>query len=172
MIAPQVTVTDQEVKAFLQNYSQQSHPDTEYHVYDILIPLNNSPSSQEIAAAQKRAQQLINQLQQGANFQQLAAANSAGNEALQGGDLGWRKLAELPTVFANQITAMHLGQVGDPIRAGNGFHILKLVDVRNSAKKLTLDQIRQFIFERKFTEQLEAWIQQLRDSSYVKILLQ
>ena len=134
--------------------------------------MNNSPSSQEIAAAQKRAQQLINQLQQGANFQQLAAANSAGNEALQGGDLGWRKLAELPTVFANQITAMHLGQVGDPIRAGNGFHILKLVDVRNSAKKLTLDQIRQFIFERKFTEQLEAWIQQLRDSSYVKILLQ
>ena len=170
VITPEITVSDQEVDTFAKNYVHQNHSDTEYHVFDILIPLSNTPSSEAIVAAQKRAQQLTAQLRKGANFQALAAANSAGQQALQGGDLGWRKLAELPTVFAEQVNALNIGQVSDPIRAANGFHIIKLVDLRNSSKNLTPEQIKQSIFERKYTEQLEIWLQQLRDSSYVKIM--
>lgn len=171
VISSGVTVTDQEVSAFKTNYSKQTQPDTAYRVYDILIPLGNTPSSSQIVAAQKRAQQIVDQLHKGANFQQLAAANSAGQQALQGGDLGWRKLAELPAVFADQVIRMNIGAVSNPVRAANGFHVIKLVDIRNSTKKLTDNDIRQFIYERKFSEQLDAWLQQLRDSSYVKILV-
>ncbi len=167
-IGPNINVTDQEIDAFLHDYKDVQN--AEYHLQDILLPLSDTPSPKELHKAQQQAQQIVQQLKQGANFKQLAAANSKGSEALKGGDLGWKKLAEMPTIFADQVKNMKTGQVVGPLRAPNGYHIIKITGVRSSKTKLTRDQIRRLIYQRKFEEKLQTWIQQLRAGAYVKFM--
>ena len=83
--------------------------------------------------------------------------------------LGLRKMAEMPSLFANQVKTMQQGQWVGPIRAPNGFHIIKLVEVKSDAKEPSSKDIKAMIFQRKMSEQLKEWLQQLRASSYVKI---
>jgi peptidyl-prolyl cis-trans isomerase SurA len=68
----------------------------------------------------------------------MAIAESSGEYALEGGDLGDRHLAELPEVFAKVVTNMKVGEVSPPIRTGNGFQLIKLVSVGNSSEHHTV----------------------------------
>ena len=112
----------------------------------------------------------MQKLGKGANFKQLAAAESAGDKALQGGDLGWRHLAEIPTIFADSVKTMHSGQLAGPLRAPNGFHIIKLVAIRGGKQDLTKDEVRNLIYQRKYEEKVQIWLQQLRAQAYIKYL--
>jgi peptidyl-prolyl cis-trans isomerase SurA len=167
-IAPKVSITDAEVREYLRSATNKKLGSSEYHLLHIHVPLPESPSAQQIQATEERAKKLVATLKQGADFIQVATNNSSGTEALGGGDLGWRKVAELPTLFANQLTRIKLAEIAGPIRAPNGFHILKLVDVRNDPTKLTEAQVKDSIYRRKFDENLQVWLEQLRDSAYVK----
>jgi len=75
-------------------------------------------------------------LQKGASFEELAIAESSGSAALKGGDLGFRKSAELPTLFAEIAPTLEKGQVAEPARSQAGFHILKLIDRRGDTKQI------------------------------------
>jgi peptidyl-prolyl cis-trans isomerase SurA len=83
-----------------------------------------------------RAQKLQTDTANGTDFRQLAIANSADQSALQGGDLGWRKMAQLPGVFIDAVEQLELGQVSDPIRSDAGYHLLKLYERRGGGKQL------------------------------------
>ncbi|KPJ67636.1 MAG: hypothetical protein AMJ43_03035 [Coxiella sp. DG_40] len=165
-----INVTDQEINAFLRDYKNVQSPNSQYHLQDILISLSDTPSPTEIEQAEQKAQKLVQQINNGANFNQLAAAQSAGSEALHGGDLGWKKLAEIPSIFADKVKNMKSGQIAGPLKAPNGFHVIKLTGIKNSTQKLTRDQVRELIFRRKFTEKLQSWLQQLRAGAYVKFV--
>jgi peptidyl-prolyl cis-trans isomerase SurA len=167
-ISPNINVTDREVDDFLHNYKEVQN--AEYHLKDILIPLSDTPSPKELHRAEQQAQKILQQLKQGANFNQLAAAQSKGRQALKGGNLGWKKLAEMPIIFADQVRHMKTDQVAGPLRAPNGYHIIKVTGIRSSKAKLTRDQIRQLIYQRKFEEKLQSWLQQLRAGAYVKFV--
>ncbi len=101
-----------------------------YHLKDILISLPDSPTPDQIDQAQKQAISLIAKLRAGADFSQAAVAVSQDQNALQGGDLGWRKLAELPDPFIAYVKTMQIGDIAGPIRTPNGFHIIKLVEAQ------------------------------------------
>ncbi len=163
-----INVTDREVDEFIRNYKNVPQPNAEYHMEDIFVPLTDTPSPKEIAAAKQRAEKLLKQIQAGTNFRQLAAAQSSGSNALKGGDLGWKKLAEMPTIFADSLKTMKPGQVVGPIQAPNGFHLIKLTGIRNSNQKLTKNQVQQLIFRRKYGEALQTWMQKLRAGAYVQ----
>jgi peptidyl-prolyl cis-trans isomerase SurA len=169
-IGRDINVTNQEINTFLSTYKNVRRPNAEYHLQDILVPLSDTPSPTEIQQAREKAQGIVKRLNKGANFKQLAAAQSAGREALKGGDLGWKKLAEMPTIFADQIKNMKIGQIAGPLRAPNGFHIIKVTGIKGSLQKLTRDQIRELIFRRKFEQKLQTWLQQLRAGAYVKFV--
>ncbi len=125
-----IKVSDQEIDDYLRVLKAQLMQPKVYHIQDILIALPESPTSEQIQAAKQRAENLMQSLRQGANFDQLAVAESAGEEALQRGDLGWRRLAELPTIFVEPVKNKQKGDLIGPIRADNGFHILKIADMR------------------------------------------
>ncbi len=170
-VGAKVNVTDQDVSNFMQQYQQQLKSGKEYNVADILIPLPGTPSPAQVDAAQKTADGIVAKLNNGANFSKIAAGQSGGQQALQGGDLGWRKLAELPTIFANQVHNMKANSIAGPIRAPNGFHIIKLLGVKDSGHKFTRNQIRSMLSERQFQQQLGMWLQRMRAASYVKVML-
>jgi len=167
-VGPDINVTDQEITEFLDHYKDVRN--ATYHLQDIFISLSDTPSPKEILQAKQKAQQLMQQLKSGANFKQLAAANSGSEQALKGGDLGWKKLAEMPTIFADQVRNMQTGQIAGPLRAPNGFHIIKVTGIRSSKQKLSRNQVRQLIYRRKFEEKLQTWLQQLRAGAYVKFM--
>lgn len=132
-VGSNINITPQDVKNAENSPYVLAQKHDEYHVDDILIALPDEPSSAQVQDAYAKAQSIITQLQKGANFKTLAAANSDGEEAMKGGDLGWRSLEELPTVFAAKVVNMKPGDVAGPIRTGNGIHVIKLEGFKDNA---------------------------------------
>lgn len=133
MVGKDVSVSDDEVDSYLK--SHQAAVQKKYHLKDIVISLPEAPSPEALASAEKTAKALIAKLKGGANFSQEALANSSGQFALEGGDLGERTLAELPDLFAKAVQSMKQGEIKGPIRAPNGLHILNLVSVSSNQKQ-------------------------------------
>lgn len=131
-----VSVTDQDVDLFLA--TQGPEENTEYKLSHILIAIPDGAKNEERAKARAKAEDLVRRLRAGEDFAQLAIANSNGQQALQGGDLGWRKAGDLPSLFASAAAKLGKGEVSDPLEAGSGYHIVKLVDERGGSGRETV----------------------------------
>jgi len=140
-VASRITISPQEIDNFLINQRAQGHADDEYHLGHILIALPESASPTRIRKKQAQAQAVLEKLRQGEDFTATAAAVSDGRQALQGGDLGWRKAGELPTIFADAVQGMKTGELSTVIRSPSGFHIIKLLGHR-STKHHVIKQTR------------------------------
>ncbi len=139
-VEDKIFVTEQEVDNQLAKLEDRINLDDEYHLAHILIPIPESASPEQIEAASQKANQIITQLKFGADFAQTAISVSAGQRALQGGDLGWIKRGQLPTVFADTIPNLQVGQITPAIRSASGFHIVKVLDKRSTEKKHVVQQ--------------------------------
>lgn len=136
MVQQRIQISPLEIDNFLSSADAQFWISPEYHLGHILIALPQSPSAEELAAAEEKARMLVSRLRQGEAFNEVALAESNGPDALDGGDLGWRKTTDLPSLFAEIVPDMKVGQVADPARSGAGFHILKLYDKRGDDHQL------------------------------------
>lgn len=132
-----IHVSDQEIKQFLQSPTGLGGMSHEFRLSHILVPLPESPSPEEIDKASERANALIARLRTGEDFAQVAFAEAQGEQALNGGDLGWRKLPELPTLFEKVIPTINVGDIPNAIRSNSGFHIIKLIDKRGASQMQT-----------------------------------
>jgi peptidyl-prolyl cis-trans isomerase SurA len=129
-VAERIQVSEQEVKNFLASDLGKAQLSEEFHLANILIPTPDSASSDAIQAAARQAQDIYGQLKKGADFAQMAIAKSASESALEGGDMGWRKAAQLPPAFGEMLASMPVGDVTPPARTPGGFIILKLLEKR------------------------------------------
>jgi peptidyl-prolyl cis-trans isomerase SurA len=129
-ISERIQVSNQEVANFLSSDLGKMQLSEEYRLANILIPVPESADSATIQAAEKLAQDTYQQLQQGADFAQLAVSRSASENALEGGDMGWRKAAQLPPPFDNEVSSMPVGAVTQPVRTPPGFILLKVLEKR------------------------------------------
>ncbi len=176
-VGQQITVSKAEVENFLHSPAGHDQSGAEYHLGHILIsPPNEEPSKQDIQQLENRAGDLAKELKNGANFSKLAIAKSAGQQALTGGDLGWRKIGEIPSTFVKVVPTLKVGEVYGPIRDNSGFHIIKLLEKRNpetqhaSAETLR-NKATEILYQRKFDESLVSWLRHLRADSKVEIYL-
>ncbi len=143
-----ITVTDQEVDNFLATQRRQGQGSDEYQLGHILIAAPDAASPEQIEETRERAQAVLTRLKEGAEFSQIAIASSDGQQALSGGDLGWRKAGELPTLFADIAPQMRTGEVSELIRSGSGFHIIKLLGHRSGETRvLTQTRARHILVE-------------------------
>jgi peptidyl-prolyl cis-trans isomerase SurA len=171
-VASKITISPQEVTNFMHSRTWQTNATKEYHLQDILIPFSDTPSTEEIAKAKKHADMVMAKIKQGQNFDQVALSESSGNQALQGGDLGWRQLPEIPTAFADQVVRMHPNDSAGPIQSPNGFHIIRLVEERAlSAKQVATSRkaIESLLLQQKFEEAVQNWVSKLRSQAFVVI---
>lgn len=165
-----ITISPDEITAFLNSKAWQANGSNEYHLEDILIPTSDTPSSEEITKARARAETLVSKIRGGMDFHAAAQAESGDKHALNGGDLGWRKLAEIPSAFAEPVVQMKKNAISEPIQTPNGFHILHLVASRASATQQSTPsrkEIEQLLMQRKFEEAAQNWISRLRSQAYV-----
>ncbi|EIJ41827.1 parvulin-like peptidyl-prolyl isomerase [Beggiatoa alba B18LD] len=115
--------------------SQTSSSGYEYHVYHILISTPRGASAADMTTLQTQAERVLKMVKEGENFQGVAATVSNSPSAETGGDLGWRTLSELPSLFTDTVKTMQVGDVSDLIRNDSGFHIIKLADKRPTQRK-------------------------------------
>jgi peptidyl-prolyl cis-trans isomerase SurA len=133
-VQSRVQVTDRDIDNFLATRAKQGGNTPEYRVAHILIAVPDGASPEQLADARDEAEDIVARLNAGANFGRTAAAESDGRQALEGGDLGWRKGEELPTLFENVVPELKKGEVSGVIRSSSGFHLIKLLDVRGAER--------------------------------------
>jgi peptidyl-prolyl cis-trans isomerase SurA len=127
-----ISVSDAEVDAAL---ATQANGGPQYHLAHILVGLPENATPDQIATAQKKIDGIKELLDKGEmEFSAAAVRYSDSNNALEGGDLGWRSLDEIPSAFANTIRGMQVGQVIGPTRGPSGFQLLKLVETRDASQ--------------------------------------
>jgi peptidyl-prolyl cis-trans isomerase SurA len=131
-LAPNITVTNEEVKQISHKIKPLATGATRYHVIDILIPIADKAAIEKAKIAQTKAQNLLAKLEKGADFCHLAMVEAERSHLPNGGDFGWQGLNQLPELFAQKVQQMTKGQIAGPIRAGNGLHIIKLQDIREA----------------------------------------
>ena len=138
-VGGKVDISEQEIENFINSEEGKSQLAEQYNVQHILLSVKSGLTEQQIEEIKDEANNLITRLEGDESFEKLATAYSSGQEALEGGFLGWRTSAELPSLFADVVTELKVGEVAQPLRSGAGFHILKLTDKRGNTVKF-LDQ--------------------------------
>jgi peptidyl-prolyl cis-trans isomerase SurA len=131
-IGGRIKVSDSEVEHYMETQEKAGEESTQYHLGHILIALKESASASEIQKAQTKADVLVKKLRTGQDFSQAAVSNSDDDNALKGGDLGWRTLNDIPSQLVDGIKQMHLNEVSNPIRSPSGFHIIKILGLKNN----------------------------------------
>jgi peptidyl-prolyl cis-trans isomerase SurA len=135
-----IEVSDAEVDNYLATIKTQAGGEAEYLVAHILVLIPEQASAEQIEAKRRRAADALMSIKSGTDFSQVAAGFSDASDALTGGNLGWRTGARLPTVFAEIVQNMKVGDVSPLLRSAAGFHIIKLLDRRNHNGPEMVDQ--------------------------------
>ncbi len=125
-----IYISPQEVSNLLDLMKEQTNNDVEYHLGHILIEFPTDATQADMTASKERADKVIDLLNNGSNFTKIAIASSGGANALEGGDLGWKNINEMPTLFSELIAGKDKDTVVGPIRTGLGFSIVKILDIR------------------------------------------
>jgi len=125
-----IYISPQEVSNLLDLMKEQTNNDVEYNLGHILIEFPSDATQADMTASKARADKVIELLNSGSNFTKIAIASSGGANALEGGDLGWKNVNEMPTLFSELIAGKNKDTVVGPIRTGLGFSIVKILDIR------------------------------------------
>ena len=137
-----LTVSDAEVEYFLATQDAQKGGEVEYRLAHILVLVPEQASPEQIEARRRRADDALRQIRSGADFAQVAAGYSDAQDALQGGNLGWRAPARLPTVFVDPVRGLKPGEVSGLLRSAAGFHIVKLLETRSQNAPTVVEQTK------------------------------
>lgn len=153
-----IRISSQELDNFLNSEEGRFMTSPDVNVGHILLPVPSGKSNAEVNAILERAQGLLDQANSGTDFRQLAIANSADQTALQGGDLGWRKMAQLPGVFIEAVEQLEIDQISEPIRSDAGYHLIKLYERKGGGEQL---------IEQHFARHILIKPNQIRDEATV-----
>jgi peptidyl-prolyl cis-trans isomerase SurA len=136
-----VRVTDQEVENYLRNEGSDADSAMEYRLSHILIAIPSGADDEEIREARAKAEDVVARLAAGEEFGDLAIRVSDGQQALERGDLGWRRGPEIPSLFADAVSTMEVGDTSPIITSPSGYHIIKLAD-RRSGETIMIEQYK------------------------------
>lgn len=130
LINQRIHVSEQEIKNFLKSTEGEKQLSSEIELSHILIATPSQASPESIQEAQKEAQSIYEKLKKGTDFNQMAVEHSDAANALNGGNLGWRRLNELPELLAESVSKLAPGEISQPIRSPSGFHLLLVKNKR------------------------------------------
>lgn len=141
-VGQSINVTDREIEQCIADLEGNVVANSEYELSHILLAMPEAASSEVVEETEKIANQIYAQLENGADFRQLAASFSDGPTALEGGSLGWMDGAQVPTLFVDILQDMEAGDVAAPIRAASSFHIVKVDDLRSAVQRSEINQAK------------------------------
>ena len=168
-VGAKIDISEQEIENFINSEEGESQLAEQYNVQHILLSVKSGLTENEIEKIQKNAESLVLRLNNNENFEKLAASYSSGQNALEGGFLGWRTSAELPSLFAEVVSNLKVGEIASPVRSGAGFHILKLSNKRGSTVKFLDQTLARHILVQPSEIRTENQAKDLIDNIYERI---
>ncbi len=199
LIDREIVVSEQEVNTWLaarsggnrlsvegNNGASRSSAQLLYRLAHILVSLPENADLATTQAVRRKAEEVASRLQRGEDFAALSAAYSDAAQALDGGDLGWRSVDQVPMVFANVVPTLQPGQSSQVIESPSGFHFVKLVEIRQETvvnpndNYLTSDPrrdlpsrevVQEMLRRQRIEEAWELWLRRLRAEASVDLRL-
>lgn len=145
-VGNRVKITDQDIAGFLGSELGKANLAPDFHLGHILIAVDESADENARSLARATADEVYRNLKNGADFAAMAVSYSGDDKALEGGDLGWRKAGQLPTLFADVVVDMQKGDISEPIKSASGFHIIKVLDIRGGSEMVVAQaQVRHIL---------------------------
>jgi peptidyl-prolyl cis-trans isomerase SurA len=141
VVSRKVFVSEQEVDDILHIMEERGALNIEYHVRHLMLAVSETAAPEVVADVQAKIDKIIERFQAGEDFVELVVAESQGSDAISGGDLGWKKVEQLPTLFGNSVPSLDVGQLSTPIRSSNGMHLLMLEEKRGDTAKQMLSEV-------------------------------
>ena len=169
-VGSKIDISEQELENFINSEEGKTQLAEQYNVQHILLAVKSGSSELETTEIKNNAESLIKRINDGENFEKLAASYSSGQNALEGGFLGWRSSAELPSLFADAVLDMKVGEISDPLKSGAGFHILKLIDKRGNTVKFLDQTLARHILVQPSEIRTENQAEKLINSIYQRLV--
>ena len=131
-VISRINVSPRELDEHVERQAGRANQNEEFRLSHILVSISTDATADDIAAAERKIFSILERARNGESFYELAIATSDGQSALKGGDLGWRRGTELPTLFADLVPDLEPGQISEPTRSASGFHIVRLDEQRGT----------------------------------------
>ncbi len=135
-----VTVSESEIDNYLTTQAANNESQDEFEISHILIRTPEEGATEDIQKAKTKVDEAIKALKAGTSFAKVSASFSDAPNALEGGNLGWKSGSQMPALFLDALKAMQVGDLSQPLRSPNGFHLLKLTNKRGGSSPLVIEQ--------------------------------
>ena len=135
-----VNVSESEIDNYLTSQASLNENTDEFEISHILIRTPEEGATEDIQKAKAKMDQALMQLKSGTSFAKVSASFSDAPNALEGGNLGWKKGSQMPALFLDALKSMQVGETSAPLRSPNGFHLLKLTNKRGGNSPLVIQQ--------------------------------
>jgi len=165
-VGRRIQVSQREIEQCVADLEGNVVVNSDFNLSHILISLPESATGDQIADAQQKAADIHKQLQDGANFGEMAIRYSDAQTALEGGMLGWMKGSQLPTMYTDVVAAMANGDFSEPFRGSSSFHLVKVNDMRSADQRSEVNQVnvRHILVTPNEIIDDETAVQQLNDA--------
>ena len=170
LINRRITISEQDVQGLLNSPFYKEMFSDEYRVGHILLSIETGASESAVQAAAARGNKIVEELRGGADFANMAIENSSSSRALEGGDLGLRKAAELPSLFAETVLDMEVGEIAEPIQTSGAVHIIKLLERKGAGTQREKQTLVRHILVRSSEIRSEEETVALIESIYDEIV--
>ncbi|MDZ7785225.1 MAG: peptidylprolyl isomerase [Halioglobus sp.] len=141
-----IEISEQEVDNFLSTQEGQKLTQPEYRVVHALLPVSPDADETTVAAARTQVMEVLERIRGGADFEAAVNSSDAAG-AFSGGDLGWRKLDDLPSLFTDIVPQLEEGETADPFRSDSGFHLVQLVGARGDEQMVSQTRVRHILIK-------------------------
>jgi peptidyl-prolyl cis-trans isomerase SurA len=141
-VGQRISVSPREIDQCIADLEGNVAVESDYNLSHILISMPESATTAQVEETQKKADDIYQELQGGADFRQLALQHSDAQTALEGGSLGWMKGSQLPTLYTDVVVSMDAGEVSEPFRSSSSFHIVKVNELRSAIQRSEIDQVK------------------------------
>ena len=135
-----VNVTESEIDNFLTSQAANTENQDEFEISHILIRTPEEGATEDVQKAKAKVDAAVKELNTGKSFAEVSASFSDAPNALEGGKLGWKSGTQMPALFLDALKTMQVGEVSQPLRSPNGFHVLKLTNKRGGNSPLVIQQ--------------------------------
>lgn len=140
MVAQNIDVSDREIDQCITDLEDNVVVNSGWNLSHILMGLPDGATAAQIAETQEAAQAVYDQIQDGADFGEMAVRFSQSDTALRGGELGWIEGQQVPSFFVDILADMKPGDVSEPFRTSSSFHIVKVNDLRSAVQRSEVNQ--------------------------------
>jgi peptidyl-prolyl cis-trans isomerase SurA len=135
-----VNVSESEIDNFLTSQAANNENQDEFEISHILIRTPEEGATEDVQKAKAKVDDAVNQLNAGTSFAKVSASFSDAPNALEGGNIGWKSGTQIPALFLDALKTMKVGDISQPLRSPNGFHLLKLTNKRGTNSPLVIQQ--------------------------------